>query len=220
MINRKLIHLSLLFIVVLCGGSTIMAIEKPKYKIIKKYDKIEIREYSPYLIAETEIDANFEEASNIAFRRLFKYISGENSSQSKIKMTAPVNQEKSEKEGEKITMTSPVSQVEKEDGKFLISFVVPSKFTMNTVPQPLDKRVVIRQVPAKIIAAIKYSGNWSEEKYKIYETLLIEQLQKHNIVIIGNVNFARYNPPFMPSFLRRNEILIEVARSSLNIKES
>jgi hypothetical protein len=147
---------------------------------------------------------------------LFDYISGNNEQQEKIKMTAPVNQKPSQAKGEKISMTAPVSQKTGDNGKFTISFVVPSKYTLETVPQPKDPRVGIRKIPAKTMAAIKYSGNWSEKKYRAKENLLIEELRGKNIIILNNPVFARYNPPFWPTFLRRNEILIEIGLHSGN----
>jgi hypothetical protein len=215
MMNHRLL-ITLLFLIIV-GGETAMAIEKPDYQVLKKYDQFEIRGYASYLIAETEIDSDFEEASNIAFRILFDYISGNNEQQEKIKMTAPVNQKTSESEGEKISMTAPVSQKTGDNGKFAISFVVPSKYTMKTVPRPKDPRVKIRKIPEKTMAAIKYSGNWSEQKYRAKENLLIEELHRRNINIIGDPVFARYNPPFWPAFLRRNEILIEIELNPDNL---
>ena len=120
--NKYLIISFFLFILIY---QNVMAIEEPTYKIIKEFDEFEIRAYSPYLVAEIEIDSSFEEASNVGFRLLFKYISGENLKQEKIEMTTPVNQMNSGNSGEKIDMTTPVSQKVKlkGDGKYKISFV-------------------------------------------------------------------------------------------------
>lgn len=109
-------------------------------------------------------------------------------------------------------MTAPVSQQESNSGSdsYRVNFVVPRKYTMETVPQPANKKVSIRQVPGQMMAAIKYSGNWSRERYREHEQLLIEILNEKNIKITGKPVFARYNPPFWPAFMRRNEILVPV----------
>ncbi|MFP4548062.1 MAG: SOUL family heme-binding protein [Fidelibacterota bacterium] len=189
-----------------------MAIEKPEYRVIQEFEDFEIREYAPYLVAEVEIENDFENAGSDAFSILFDYISGNNTKQQKISMTAPVNQTRAEKKGEKIAMTAPVAQQKSNDesGKYRVSFVVPAKYTLNTVPEPSNSRVKIRQVPGQIIAAIKYRGNWSRNRYQKYEQLLMEKLEEKNIEMTGKPIFARYNPPFWPAFMRRNEILIPV----------
>ncbi len=209
---RLYINVLVMSLIFTIAGGSLMAFEEPDYKVIAKYDNFEIRKYSPYLIAETEVDASFEDATNIAFRILFDYISGKNVKQEKIKMTTPVNQRNAEPEGEKIKMTTPVSQKKtlQSDGKYTINFVIPSKYTLETVPAPRDPRVNIRKVPQKNMAVIKYSGRWTQEKYRKHEEKLIKALEKKGLEIIGDPVFARYNPPFWPSFMRRNEILLEV----------
>ncbi len=189
-----------------------MAIEKPEYKVVEEFAEFEIREYASYLVAEVEIENDFEEASSEAFGILFDYISGNNIKQKKISMTAPVNQTSAEKKGEKIAMTAPVSQQQSDtgSGRYYVSFVVPGKYTPATVPEPVNSRVNIRQVPGQIMAAIKYSGNWSRKRYNKHKKLLLRELNKKNIEVTGNPVFARYNPPFWPAFMRRNEILIPV----------
>lgn len=197
-----------------------MAIEEPNYKIIKEFDEFEIREYAPYIVAEVEIDTTFEDASNMGFQILFKYISGNNLKQEEIEMTAPVNQMNSVDSGEKIEMTAPVSQKSKikGDGNYIISFVLPSKYAMENAPIPKDQRIKIQQIPKKIMAVKKYSGTWSEENYRENENLLIEELKKNNITAINDPVYARYDPPFWPWFLRRNEVLIEIEFSAKKIK--
>ena len=191
-----------------------MAIEEPKYTLMEKYEAFEIRKYSPYLVAQTEVSGTFDERGGKAFRILIKYISGENQQQSNIKMTAPVIQESSDKEGQKISMTAPVIQEKgKEDSNSaIISFVMPESFTLDTLPSPSDNRITLREIPAKIVAVLQYSGGWSEERYKEHEAILIKALQDANIKIIGEPSFARYNSPFALWFMRRNEIMIEVQR--------
>lgn len=206
--------LRILLVLFLTLKGVLMAIEEPKYTIIKKYEAFEIREYAPYLVAQTEVSGTFDERGGKAFRILIKYISGENQQQSNIKMTAPVIQESSKEEGQKISMTAPVIQEKgKEDSNSsIISFVMPESFTLDTLPSPLDKRITLREKPAKSIAVLQYSGGWGEEKYKENEAILIKALQDANIKTIGEPSFARYNSPFTLWFMRRNEIMIEIQR--------
>lgn len=202
----------ILLLIILKG--TLMAIEEPKYTLIEKNDAFEIRKYAPYLVAQTEVTGTFDEMGNKAFRILFKYISGENQKRSKIKMTAPVIKESTENNGLKIQMTAPVIQeIDKINPKSAtFSFVMPQSFTLATLPIPLDDRINLKEIPAKTVAVLKYSGGWGEEKYKKNEAILLKALDDADIITIGKPSFARYNSPFVLWFMRRNEIMIEVQR--------
>jgi hypothetical protein len=185
---------------------TAMAIEEPRFKVLEKDGSFELREYSTHIVAETRVEAGFEDAGSLAFQRLFRYISGNNVAQQKIAMTAPVTQSASEK----IKMTAPVSQVA--DGNaYLVAFALPSSYTLATVPKPLDPTVRIRQVPAQLIACWRYSGRWTESNYRDHEVLLRERINSRELIARGDPVLARYNPPFTPWFMRRNEVLIPVA---------
>jgi len=193
-------------IVAVLATPTAMAIEEPRFKVLEKDGSFELREYSPYIVAETRVEASFEEAGSVAFQRLFRYISGNNVGQQKIAMTAPVTQAR----GEKISMTAPVSQVA--DGNaYLVAFTLPSIYTLATAPRPLDPTVQIRQVPAQLIACWRYSGRWTASNYREHEVLLRERIKARGLITRGDPVLARYNPPFTPWFMRRNEVLIPVA---------
>ena len=186
-----------------------MAIEEPRFKVLEQDGSFELREYSPYIVAETRVEAGFEDAGSIAFQRLFRYISGDNIAQQKIAMTAPVTQSR----GEKISMTAPVSQVA--DGNaYMVAFTLPSTYTLATAPQPLDPTVRIRAVPAQLIACWRYSGRWTASNYRDHEALLRERIKARGLITRGAPVLARYNPPFTPWFMRRNEVLIPVAAQS------
>ena len=185
-----------------------LAVEEAKFKIIDKEDDFEIRDYAPQIVAEITIDNTLEEAGNQAFRPLFKYISGENSKSSKISMTAPVSQEVA---GQKISMTAPVSQQVSGDG-WAVSFMMPQTYTMQSIPKPKNEKIKLREIPARRIAAIRYSGTWSEERYTKNLKLLQEWIKKRGLSAAGDPIWARYNPPFMPWFLRRNEVLIPLKK--------
>ena len=189
----------------LCSCVTV-GIEKAKYEVIEKEGKFEVRQYQPQIIAETIVESDFDEAGNLAFRRLFDYISGENRKRESIAMTAPVNQKTGP---EKIAMTAPVNQQELE-GRYSVSFLMPSKYTMETLPEPLDSNVGLRQIPARKIAAIRYSGSWSRKKYETNKALLEEFTKKKGLQITGQDIFAKYDPPFQIWFLKRNEVLFPV----------
>lgn len=185
-----------------------VAIEEPSYVVESKTDDYEIRAYSTIIVAETKVKAAFEDAGNEAFRILADYIFGNNKAQAKIAMTGQVSQAKSEK----IAMTAPVSMKQEETG-FVVRFTMPKKFTLETIPQPNDERVKIRQIPARKVAVLRYSGTWSEKRYTEKLALLLAALKKDGLKTAGVPVFARFNPPFWPPwFLRRNEIWIKIAK--------
>ena len=183
-----------------------MAIEVPEYRVLEQDGSFELRAYSSYLIAETEVETGFMNAGNIAFGRLFRYISGANTAQTEIAMTAPVEQSS---QGEKIAMTAPVEQA-KGEGVYRVGFIVPRKYNRDTVPKPTDPRVSIREVPARMVAVWRYSGRWTEENFREHEQDLRRALQSRSLNALpgDSAIIARYDAPFMPWFMRRNEVLI------------
>lgn len=183
-----------------------MAYEEAKYTVIMKEESFELRQYESHIVAETMVEGDFDSAGSDGFRRLFKYISGENQKKQSIAMTAPVSQDTG---AEKIAMTAPVSQ-ERTGGKWRIAFVMPSEYTLDTLPEPADPKVSLRQVPSRRMAAITYSGSWSRERYEKHRALLETFILKKNLQPLGEPVLARYNSPFTLWFLRRNEVLIPV----------
>ena len=191
-----------------------MAIEEPKYTVEKKTDVYEIRRYEPMLVAETTVSSEFETAGNQGFRILADFIFGNNVSQTKIAMTAPVAQTKSEtmpeKLSEKISMTAPVKQ-SRTDAGFLVQFTMPSKYTLGTLPKPNDSRIQIREIPSRRVAVFQYSGTWSESRYLEKLETFRAALKNDGVATVGQPAFARFNSPFQLWFLRRNEIWLDVA---------
>ncbi len=183
-----------------------MAVEEAKYTVLREDGKFELRKYEPHILAETIVDEQFEEAGNAAFQRLFRYIRGNNKQEQEVSMTSPVGQEPA---GQKIAMTSPVGQQE-QDGNWVVSFMLPASFTLENTPAPLDPRISIREVPARHVAAVRYSGFWSEKNYRKHLEQLQNWIATQGLTPAGEPHWARYDPPFMPWFLRRNEILIPV----------
>lgn len=187
-------------------SGVVMAIEEPKFTVETKNEIYEIRKYNSTLVAETKVVDKFENAGNKAFRILADYIFGNNKSQTKIEMTAPVSQRP-----EKIEMTAPVTMT-KENSEFLVQFTMPDKFTMETLPLPNDERVLIREIPPRRVAVYSYSGSWSEKRFNQKLEILKTALEKDGYTQLGSPTFARFNSPFQLWFLRRNEIWIEVQR--------
>lgn len=192
----------------LLWSSSLMAIEQPKYTVLKDYgDDIEMRQYDGYIIAETEVAAaNADQAGNLAFKRLSGYIFGGNRSKQSLAMTAPVSQAKSEK----IEMTAPVNQVRTSDGVWLVSFVMPKSYTLETLPVPNDPEVYFKTVPARKVMAIRFSGRWTETSFTQHESKLLAAVKKNGLKSIGSPWTARYDPPLLPGFMRRNEVMIEL----------
>lgn len=196
-----LISLSLFF-----AGTTCMATKEPAYKVTKADGDFEIREYASYCIAETFVSSpDFSDASNEGFRRLFRYISGGNRSKADIEMTAPVTSSKSEK----IEMTAPVTSTRSVDG-YLIAFVMPERLSLATTPTPDDSSIHIREIPGRRVAVVRFSGRWTSTSMEEHGEELMEWLSKNGLKPTGTPVVARYDPPFMPWFLRRNEIQVEI----------
>lgn len=182
------------------------AIEEPAYEVLQKIgNDIEVRQYAPYVVAEVVIEADADEAGNLAFPILAGYIFGKNQGQKEFAMTAPVTQTAAPT---RLEMTAPVTQAAAPGaaGSHVVQFVLPKGVTLESAPQPLDARVKLREVPASRVAAIRYSGFWSESNYNEHLELLRAALKSSDLTPTGEPVFSRYNPPFMPWFLRRNEI--------------
>ncbi len=200
--QHRLVAVFLLFLIPCLA----MAIEEPKYTVAKKDGNIEIRLYESFVVAETVVDtSDFDEASNEGFRRLAGFIFGGNKIQRKIAMTSPVTTEQSQK----IAMTAPV-ETEQRGSSVRIAFTMPATFTLETLPVPNDSRVTLRQVPARRLAVIRYSGRWTVENFQEHSEELKSWIEKQGLKISGAPSLARYNPPFVPSFFRRNEVMIPV----------
>jgi len=173
-----------------------MAIEEPAYRVVEQEGDFQLREYASYLLAETRVAADFEDAGSVAFRRLFGYISGGNQGKQKVSMTAPVRQEAGEA------------------GSQRVAFVVPAEFSRATVPVPADPLVSIREQPAQRVAALRYSGRWTEANYRSKEQALHDWIARRGLKAAGPAVYARYNAPFVPWPLRRNEVMVPVERST------
>ena len=178
------------------------AIEEPDYEVIKKFDQVELRRYAPYVVAEVVLNSSAEDAGNQAFPILAGYIFGKNKGEKKFAMTAPVTQAAAPA---RMDMTAPVTQ-SAVTGGMRVQFVLPKGVTLATAPEPVDPRVQIREVPAGTWAVIRYSGTWSQSNYLEHLAALKASLQAQGVATQGEPVLARYNAPFTPWFMRRNEV--------------
>jgi len=170
----------------------VMANEQPDYKIIKKDNEFEIRQYTNFLTATVETEGERDEAISKGFRILFKYISGEN------------------KNKESISMTVPVMQKSSGDKKWNISFVVPKKFDTKNVPQPDNQNVKIKNNPDFKVVAITFSGLFSNDNIKENEIKIRNYIKENNLKIEEPAIYAGYNAPWTLWFLKRNEVLFKL----------
>ncbi len=203
----------LAFLISLLIAGTAMATEEPKFSIIEKSEPFELRNYAPQLIAEVKVEGDLDAASSQGFRLIAAFIFGQNQVSEKISMTAPVGIEATQ--STKIAMTVPVGIEASKDSttgvnQWVFSFVMPSEYTMATLPKPLNPLVTIRELPAQKRAAIIFSGFNSEAKVLEKTKALEEWIKSKQWQVIGPPQFARYNPPWSLPFMRRNEILITV----------
>ena len=195
--KRKTLLIVALLIPLALFAVALMSLDEPEYEVIEQTDAFELRAYKPFLVAETRVDGDFDEASGRAFRSLVSYIQGDNQGGRNLPMTAPVNQQR---------------VADGNDDTWLFQFVMPKEYVLQMLPQPMDEGVTLRQIPARLVAARRYSGGWGEQKYRDNEQALLEALQQERLMPVGAPIFARYNAPFVPGFLRRNEVLVDVER--------
>jgi len=187
-----------------------MATEEPKFKLIEQDGAYEIREYPQLLIAEVIVDGTMSEASGKGFRLLADFIFGNNQSQSgnaeKINMTAPVTVSTP---SEKIAMTAPVN-VQKQSQGWRVTFTMPQQYSLQTIPKPNNPKVMIKEIPGKKVAVLKFSGIATEDKTQEKIALLFNWINHQQMKSMGTPELARYNPPWTLPFFRRNEVLVEV----------
>lgn len=192
---------------VLLATRPALATETPPYDVVRSWPDAELRRYGPTIVAETRVEGVREDASTEGFRRLAGYIFGGNRARASIDMTAPVGQTAA---GERIAMTAPVGQVA-EGNTWVVTFTMPSSWTLATLPIPNDSRVTLREVPGSLMLARQYSGSWSEASYTAEAAKLETTLKREGLRPLGPPVWSRYDPPWTPTFLRRNEILVPVA---------
>jgi hypothetical protein len=199
---------ALIVAVMLPGGAT-LAYEEPGYTVLRTAADYEIRRYEPFIVAEVDVRGSFDDAGNAAFRILANYIFGGN-----VPADAVDSDSRDAEQGIRMAMTAPVMSAESESEAgvtiYSYGFVMPSEFSLASLPRPLDGRIRLREVPAQLVAARRYSGRWTESRFMANETALLDALKRDGVELNGGPLLARYNSPWTPWFMRRNEILVPV----------
>ena len=167
--------------------------EQQPYDVVRTFEDFELRRYPAYVLVQVDVAGDFGRAANAGFGPLFRYISGSNEAAARIPMTAPVLQET------------------QSESSHTVSFVLPSGMDVASVPVPADAQVSVRNVATHLAAARKFSGAWSEARFAENGTTLLESVRREGLTPAGGLYFARYDPPWKPGFLKRNEALIVIA---------
>jgi hypothetical protein len=204
------------------GIVSVAGIETPGYDVVTKHDDYEIRQYAPYIAAEVTMEGEYRNSMNGGFRKLADYIFGNNSKATggesedpeSIEMTAPVLER--EVVPEKIAMTAPVVEQETPGGNRIVSFIMPSKYSMDTIPKPNNPDVTLVEVPAKRFAVLRFSGRVSHDKAQKKKQSLLSSLERDKVDTVGEPMLAQYNPPWTPPPMRRNEVLVELSDAKLD----
>nr|WP_314901315.1 heme-binding protein [uncultured Deefgea sp.] len=211
-------------------GAPAMATEEPKFEVISQNNHFELRRYPAILVAEVEVAGDMDTASGQGFRAIADFIFGNNiavkpssaEGSEKIAMTAPVTLSPVNAPAEKIAMTAPVvlapakasapTEIPSLQGaqQWRVHFVMPSSYTLATLPKPNNPAVVIRELPAKKWAVLKYSGFNTEAGTQKRIDELRAWMASQNLKAVGSPQLARYNPPWTLPVLRRNEVMFEV----------
>ena len=200
-------HLLLLLTFLVAMPNPAHAIDEPTYTVVQKTEVFEVRQYAPYLVAEVLVPGPVGEAGNQGFSLLGGYIFGKNKGERKLEMTAPVTQQAAPPV--KLETTAPVTQAAAPGG-FLVQFVMPKGFTLATLPEPLDARVKLREVPGSRVAVVRFSGSWSQSLYEEQLQKLRSALGVAGMATTGEPVSSRYNSPFSLPFLRRNEVWLNL----------
>lgn len=195
------------------AGNIMSNVEQPDYQLITSEENIEIRDYSPMILAEVEVSGERRHSIREGFKILADYIFGNNTSNKKMEMTTPITNELSEK----MAMTAPVIQQRHMD-KWKVRFVMPKKYSFEMLPKPTSKEVVLIQLPARRFAVIRFSGLADDENIKEYTKELETYILAKTLNPIGAPLLAFYNPPWTVPFLRRNEVMIEIDWTKIDLK--
>ena len=215
-IKPRLRRYAALCIPLIFASQIAMAIEEPSFKVIAKSGSFELRQYAPMLVAETLVDGDMDDAGSIGFRKIADYIFGNNqvqtgTSSTKIAMTAPVTMEP---QSQKIAMTAPVALIPMENmeasRQWRVHFVMPSQYTMNTIPKPKNADVKLREIPGKLFAVNSFTGFNTQSRIQVKTDELSAWIGQKSLKVLGQTQLARYDPPWVLPMFRRNEVMIEV----------
>jgi len=182
-------------------------VEKTEYTLIESKKDYEIRLYPEHIVAQTTVKGNYQDALSEGFRIVAGYIFGGNTKKESIAMTSPVIEKKSTSQS--IAMTAPVTASVEGESR-TIAFGMPRSYTLETLPTPNDSRVKIITIPEKKMAAIRFSGYRSDDSVQAKKQKLLSALEKDNVRVIGELQYAGYNAPWTPPWMTRNEVLVEI----------
>ena len=189
--------------------------ENMPYTVQMKLGEIEVRRYPAQIWAETVVEgASWKEALNDGFRRLAAYIFGANNESARLTMTAPVFSSYAASDGdERLEMIAPVPAGAgggNERRDHTVAFVMPGDRDLDSLPAPRDRRVRLREVPQRRVAALRFRGNYETDLPYQKRDELLQRLREAGLSWHGEPRFAGYDPPSTWSPLRRNEVLIEL----------
>jgi len=196
-----------------CTALMVGKVEEPPFTATQVAENIEMRTYKPLIVAETITTGDRKEAISQGFRVIADYIFGNNTTKQEIAMTAPVMQQASVEKvdsSEKIAMTAPVLQQQTAPNTWAVRFVMPSEYTLQTLPKPNNSAVVLKEIPAQNFAVIRFSGRMTAENLSENQKLLETYIAKNGLQKQGEPQFAFYNPPWTLPFFRRNEVMFAV----------
>lgn len=197
----------LLFVAVPAGLA--MAVETPPYTTVVRDGDYEVRDYPALVVAEVTVEGEQKVAANKGFRLLAGYIFGANRKRQDIAMTAPVAQQAA---GEKIAMTAPVAQAPGAAGAWVVRFTMPGQWSLQTLPVPDNPAVTLRNTAPARFAVLRFSGLAKPDDVRARSAELLAWAKARKLRAAGPVSLAQYNPPWTLPFLRRNEVMVEVAR--------
>lgn len=192
------------------SGTIVSNVEQPKYQTVIAEKNIEIRDYAPMIVAEVEVPGDRDVAIKEGFRLIADYIFGNNSSAQKVAMTSPVTQQA----GEKIAMTAPVTQ-QGDQGSWRVRFMMPASHTLETLPKPNNAAVTLKEIPGGKRAVISFSGLAGKESLAHHTEELSQFISAKGLKAASTPTYAFYNPPWTLPFLRRNEVMVDVAAGEL-----
>ncbi|MBY0428145.1 MAG: heme-binding protein [Alphaproteobacteria bacterium] len=213
---KIILLIGLVAVIALFGWSVAVSdVEQAKYTVVEKHDAIEVRDYAPHIVAEVMVSGEREPAIQEGFRMIADFIFGNNLSAKKVAMTAPVIQQPSEKIAQKIAqkiaMTAPVLQ-QGQDNKWVVQFVMPSEYTLASLPKPNNAAVVLKEVAAKRYVALRFSGVAEDSNLKTHSDELSSFIATQKLKVLSPMTYAFFNPPWTLPFMRRNEVMVEVAK--------
>jgi effector-binding domain-containing protein len=207
---KYLLILLLILIIWTLWGYFSSNVEQARYSVIKKTSDYEIREYSAHIEAQTTVQGSYETALNQGFRIVAGYIFGGNVKKQSIAMTAPVVEKKTAmSQSEKIAMTAPVT-VSDSGEMHTISFVMPSSYTLESLPTPNDIRVKLIEIQAQKVATIQFSWYRTTARVLSLQKQLLANLARDGVTVVGQPSYAGYNAPWTPPWLIRNEVLVQI----------